>query len=117
MGGGDQQGQRWVVDRGDGRSDLIGGERLLPLSERVFRVLLGVGGEESGGTCKSARSQVVGGTCLVEATPFRRVSRCPNAVAKDRGGNFRTRVWVRRGIPWRERARRKEERDGEPKQQ
>jgi hypothetical protein len=72
----------------------------LPLSERVFRVLLGVGGEESGGTCKSARRQVVRGACLVEATPFRRVSRCPNAVAKSRGGNFRTRVWVRRGIPW-----------------
>jgi hypothetical protein len=43
----------------------------------------------------------VGGTCLVEAAPFRRVSRCPNAMAKDdRRGNFRTRVWVRRGIPW-----------------
>ena len=32
---------------------------------------------------------------------------------------MRTRVWVRRGIPWiypRERARRKEDREGEPKQ-
>ena len=49
-------------------------------------------------TCE--KRQVMGGTCLAEATPFRRVSRCPNAVAKDWGGNLRTSVWVRRGIPW-----------------
>ena len=65
--------------------------------------------------------QVRGGRRRVEATstPLRRVSRCPKAVARDRGGNLRTRVWVKRGIPWiypRERARRKEDREGEPKQ-
>ena len=91
----------------------------MPLSERVFRVLLGLGGEESRGTRRSAERQVRGGSRRVEATPLRRVSRCPKAVARDRGGNFRTRVWVSRGIPWiypRERARRKEDREGEPKQ-
>ena len=34
-----------VVDRYRGKEERSGGERLLPLSERVFRVLLGVGGE------------------------------------------------------------------------
>ena len=91
----------------------------MPLSERVFRVLLVMGGEESRGTRLSTKRQVRGGRRRVEATPLRRVSRCPKAVARDRGGNLRTRVWVKRGIPWiypRERARRKEDREGEPKQ-
>ncbi len=35
-----------------------------------------------------------------DATPWRKVSRCPYAVAKERGGNFRTRVRVKSGIPW-----------------
>lgn len=72
----------------------------MPLSERVLRVWTGNGEEASGGIGRSAKRQVMGGTFLVEATPFRRVSRCPNAVAKDWGGNLRTSVWVRRGIPW-----------------
>ena len=55
----------------------------------------------------------------MEATPCRSWSRCPNAVARERGGNLRTRVAVSWGIPWiypRDRARRKVEREGEPKQ-
>jgi hypothetical protein len=63
--------------------------------------------------------QVGGSTLRVEAMPFRRVSRWPKAVARDRGGNLRTSLGVSRGIPWiypRERARRKVEIDGEPKQ-
>ena len=57
-------------------------------------------------------------TLRVDATPWRKVSRCPYAVARERGGNFRAMVGVKRGIPWiypRERARRKVEREGEPK--
>ena len=68
---------------------------------------------------KSAERQDEGGTCRVEATPCRSWSRCPNAVARERGGNLRTRVAVSWGIPWiypRDRARRKVEREGEPKQ-
>jgi hypothetical protein len=51
--------------------------------------------------------------------PFRRVFRWPKAVARDRSGNLRTSLGVSRGIPWiypQERARRKVEIDGEPKQ-
>ena len=68
---------------------------------------------------KSAERQDEGGTCRVEATPCRSWSRCQNAVARERGGNLRTRVAVSWGIPWiypRDRARRKVEREGEPKQ-
>ena len=68
---------------------------------------------------KSAERQDEGGTRRVEATPCRSWSRCPNAVARERGGNLRTRVAVSWGIPWiypRDRARRKVEREGEPKQ-
>ena len=39
-------------------------------------------------------------------------------MARERGGNLRTRVWVKRGIPWiypRDKARKKVEREGEPK--
>jgi hypothetical protein len=46
----------------------------------------------------------------VDATPWRKVSRCPYAVARERGGNFRATMGVKRAIPWiypRERARRK----------
>jgi hypothetical protein len=72
-------------------------------------------GERSvGGNREAGR----GGVLRVDATPCRKVSRCPYAVARERGGNLRTRVWVSRGIPWiypRERARRKVEREGEPK--
>ena len=63
--------------------------------------------------------QVGGGTLRVEAMFCRRVFRWPKAVARDRGGNLRTSLVVSRGIPWiypRERARRKVEIDGEPKQ-
>ena len=63
--------------------------------------------------------QVGGGTLRVEAMFCRRVLRWPKAVARDRGGNLRTSLVVSRGIPWiypRERARRKVEIDGEPKQ-
>ena len=66
----------------------------------------------------AAARQVGGGVLRVDATPCLKVSRCPYAVARERGGNLRTRVWVKRGIPWmypRERARRKVEREGEPK--
>ncbi len=55
----------------------------------------------------------------VDAIPWRRVSRWPYAVARAKGGNFLTRAGVSLGIPWiypRERARRKVEREGEPKQ-
>ncbi len=41
------------------------------------------------------------------------------AVERERGGNLRTRVEVSRGIPWiypREKARRKVDREGDPKQ-
>ncbi len=51
----------------------------------------------------------------MDATPCLKVSRCPYAVARERGGNFRSMVWVNKGIPWiypRERARRKVEREG-----
>ena len=67
---------------------------------------------------EATERQVGGGVLRVDATPCRKVSRCPYAVARERGGNLRTRVWVSRGIPWiypRERARRKVEREGEPK--
>ena len=59
--------------------------------------------------------QVGGGVLRVDATPCLKVSRCPYAVARERGGNLRTRVWVKRGIPWiypRDKARRKVERGG-----
>ena len=72
-------------------------------------------GEGSGGGNREAGR---GGVLRVDATPCRKVSRCPYAVARERGGNFRAMVWVNRGIPWiypRERARRKVEREGEPK--
>ena len=75
----------------------------------------GVGGREA---LEATERQVGGGVLRVDATPCRKVSRCPYAVARERGGNLRTRVWVSRGIPWiypRERARRKVEREGEPK--
>jgi hypothetical protein len=65
-----------------------------------------------------AERQEGGGVLRVDATPCRKVSRCPYAVARERGGNLRAMVWVNRGIPWiypRERARRKVEREGEPK--
>ena len=64
-----------------------------------------------------AERQEGGGVLRVDATPCRKVSRCPYAVARERGGNLRAMVWVNRGIPWiypRERARRKVEREGEP---
>ena len=67
---------------------------------------------------EATERQVGGGVLRVDATPCRKVLRCPYAVARERGGNLRTRVWVSRGIPWiypRERARRKVEREGEPK--
>ena len=75
----------------------------------VIRVEGSVGGNREAGR---------GGVLRVDATPCRKVLRCPYAVARERGGNLRTRVWVSRGIPWiypRERARRKVEREGEPK--
>ena len=46
------------------------------------------------------------------------MSRWPEDVARERGGNLRTRAAVSLGIPWmypRERARRKVEMGGEPK--
>ena len=67
---------------------------------------------------EAAARQVGGGVLRVDATPCRRVSRCPYAVAREIGGNFRAMVWVKREIPWiypRERARRKVEIEGEPK--
>ena len=75
----------------------------------------GVGVREA---LEATERQVGGGVLRVDATPCLKVSRCPYAVARERGGNLRTRVWVKRGIPWmypRERARRKVEREGEPK--
>ena len=53
-----------------------------------------------------------------EARFFRSMSRCPNAVWGERGGDLRTREAVSWGIPWmnpRERARVKVEIEGEPK--
>jgi hypothetical protein len=41
-----------------------------------------------------------GGVLRVDATPWRKVSRWPYAVARERGGNLRTRVGVNSGIPW-----------------
>ena len=67
---------------------------------------------------EAAARQVGGGVLRVDATPCLKVSRCPYAVARERGGNLRTRVWVKRGIPWiypRDKARKKVEREGEPK--
>ena len=67
---------------------------------------------------EATERQVGGGGLRVDATPCLKVSRCPYAVARERGGNFRAMVWVNKGIPWiypRERARRKVEREGEPK--
>jgi hypothetical protein len=79
----------------------------------------GGGGRDGEDVLLMEERHVGGGTLRVEAIPFRRVSRWPKAVARDRGGNLRTSLGVSRGIPWiypRERARRKVEIDGEPKQ-
>ena len=51
----------------------------------------GVGVRES---LEATERQVGGGVLRVDATPCRRVSRCPYAVARERGGNFRARVIV-----------------------
>ncbi len=39
-----------------------------------------------------AERQVGGGVMRVDATPWRKVSRCPYAVARESGGNFRAMV-------------------------
>ena len=57
----------------------------------------GVGGKEA---LEATERQVGGGVLRVDATPCRKGARCPYAVARERGGNLRTRVWVKRGIPW-----------------
>ncbi len=42
-----------------------------------------------------AERQVNGRVLRVNVTPWRKVLRCPYAVARERGGNFRTRVGVK----------------------
>ena len=59
-----------------------------------------------------AERQEGGGVLRVDATPCRKVSRCPYAVARERGGNLRAMVWVNRGIPWIEGAKKSGERGG-----
>ena len=49
---------------------------------------------------EATERQVGGGVLRVDATPWRKVSRWPYAVARERGGNLRTRVGVNSGIPW-----------------
>ena len=49
---------------------------------------------------EATERQVGGGLLRVDATPWRKVSRWPYAVARERGGNLRTRVGVKSGIPW-----------------
>ncbi len=110
-------------------------ERSRQISRRSLRLGDGAGsgplseGWVNGGTGREDRDgeeallmeerQIGESNFRVEAMPFRRVSRWSKAVARDRGGNLRTSLGVSRAIPWiysRERAQRKVEIGGEPKQ-
>jgi hypothetical protein len=114
-------GNRGGGDWGKGSSrERSGGARFVSLSFLVFLVLgddVVLGGE--GRERRAAERHDGGEIRRVDATPFLSWSRWPNAVEREGGGNLRTRMEVTRGIPRiypRERARRKEEREGEPKQ-
>ena len=83
------------------------------------RVLVRSEGEEKVGVAgKTGPRRVEGVGFRVEAIPRRRVSKWPREVDIDSWRNLRTRERVNWGSPWikpRVRARKKVEREGEPK--
>ena len=58
------------------------------------------GGEGVREALEATERPVGGGVLRVDATPCRKVLRCPYAVARERGGDLRAMVGVSRGIPW-----------------